>query len=132
MVRAARDAGLPCSVFLAPVLPGLTDSIEHLDDAIGQIAEAGATGVTTLALHLRPGAREWFFAWLEREHPELAPHYRRLYSRGSNADGEYRRQLAERVRPILRRYGLDLSERPARQADPGRASVAVSSQLTLL
>src|SRR3954462_1347922 len=47
------------------------------------IAEAGATGVTVLPLHLRPGAREWFTAWLAREHPALVPRYRALYGRGA-------------------------------------------------
>src|SRR3954465_3016998 len=61
VVRAAREAGLPCGVFLAPVLPWLTDSDEHLEEAISRLAAAGATGVTVVPLHLRPGAREWFF-----------------------------------------------------------------------
>src|SRR3954452_14395572 len=64
LVKAVTDAGLPCGVFLAPVLPGLTDSVEHLDAAIGAIGAAGASGVTVIPLHLRAGAREWFFTWL--------------------------------------------------------------------
>src|SRR4051812_25103882 len=44
VVRAAREAGLECGVFLAPVLPWLTDSAEQLDAAIGQVAAAGAGG----------------------------------------------------------------------------------------
>jgi len=106
LVRAAREAGLPTGVFLAPVLPWLTDSVEHLDDAIGQVAAAGAAGVTVIPLHLRPGAREWFFAWLQREHPERVADYRRLYARGSNAAPEYRRWLADRVRPLVLAHGL--------------------------
>ena len=57
LVRALADAGLPCGVMLAPVVPWLTDSEEALDRAIGAIAAAGATGVTAVPLHLRPGAR---------------------------------------------------------------------------
>jgi DNA repair photolyase len=106
-VRAARDAELPCGVFLAPVLPWLTDSDEHLDAAIGQVAAAGASGVTVIPLHLRPGAREWFFAWLEREHPELGPRYRRLYGRGAYVSKEYSRWLAARAGPLIRRHGLE-------------------------
>ena len=34
LVRAMRDAGLPCGVMLAPVLPWLTDTEEHLDKAL--------------------------------------------------------------------------------------------------
>ncbi|AYF98239.1 Rv2578c family radical SAM protein [Protaetiibacter intestinalis] len=106
-VRAVRDAGLPCSVFLMPVLPYLSDSREQLDRALERIAAAGATGVAYSALHLRPGAREWFAAWLVREHPELAPRYRELYGSGSYATKEYRRRLAARIRPLLRKHGLD-------------------------
>src|SRR3954453_22442984 len=61
-VRAIREAGLPCTVMLAPVLPWLTDGEEELDSAIAKVAQAGATAVTVLPLHLRPGAREWFMA----------------------------------------------------------------------
>ncbi|MCZ2811855.1 intein-containing Rv2578c family radical SAM protein [Modestobacter sp. VKM Ac-2979] len=107
LVRAITDAGLPCGVFLAPVLPGLTDRMEHLEAAIGAIAAAGATGVTVLPLHLRPGAREWFTAWLSREHPGLVGRYRQLYGRGAYVPAEYRSWLAGRVAPVLARYGLD-------------------------
>ncbi|TPX05209.1 radical SAM protein, partial [Schumannella luteola] len=116
-VRAVREAGLPCSVFLMPVLPHLTDSRDHLERAIGAIADAGATGVAYSALHLRPGAKEWFAAWLAREQPQLVPRYRELYGSGAYASKEYRRQLAARIRPLLRRYGL---ERP--RVDPATGS----------
>lgn len=106
LVRRLADAGLPCGVFIAPVLPGLTDSAQQLDDLLGAIAEAGATGVTVLALHLRPGAREWFAGWLKREHPSLVPGYRELYGNGSYADRRYRRRLAGLVEPLVRKHGL--------------------------
>ncbi|WP_369130876.1 intein-containing Rv2578c family radical SAM protein [Modestobacter roseus] len=107
LVRAITDAGLPCGVFLAPVLPGLTDQLDHLDAAIAAIADAGATGVTVLPLHLRPGAREWFTAWLAREHPTLVPRYRNLYGRGAYVPADYRTWLTKRVAPLLARHGLD-------------------------
>jgi DNA repair photolyase len=107
LVRAFADAGLPCGVFLAPVLPWLTDDEESLDAALGAIAASGATGVTVLALHLRPGAREWFLAWLSREHPELLPRYQQLYRRGAYVPAEYREELTKRVAPLLRQHGLD-------------------------
>jgi DNA repair photolyase len=107
LVRALADAGLPCGVFLAPVLPGLTDDEASLDAALGAIAAAGATGVTVIPLHLRPGAREWFMAWLRTAHPELVPRYERLYARRAYVPAEYRTWLAQRVAPLLARHGLD-------------------------
>jgi DNA repair photolyase len=107
LVRAITDAGLPCGVFLAPVLPGLTDTVEQLDTAIGAVASAGATGVTVIPLHLRPGAREWFMAWLAGAHPELMQRYQQLYSRRAYVPAEYRRWLSRRVAPLLAKHGLD-------------------------
>jgi DNA repair photolyase len=110
LVRKITEAGLPCGVFVAPVLPGLTDSVEQLDTLLAAIADTGATGATVLPLHLRPGAREWFAEWLAREHPELVPSYRQIYARGANADIRYRRWLGRRVGPLLRRHGLAPTE----------------------
>jgi DNA repair photolyase len=109
-VRAAADLGFRVTVFVMPILPWLTDSVEHLDDALAQIAASGAHRVVFGALHLRPGAREWFFQWLAREHPRLVPVYRRLYGGSSYASKEYRTWLARRVRPLIRRHGLDARE----------------------
>ncbi|GAA2079366.1 Rv2578c family radical SAM protein [Pseudolysinimonas kribbensis] len=106
-VRAATDAGFDVSVLVMPVLPYLTDSIAHLDRLLGMIEEAGATRVAYTALHLRPGAREWYLGWLGREHPELLPRYREMYGGGSYPPREYRAWLARRITPLLCAHGLD-------------------------
>ncbi|MGN6325856.1 Rv2578c family radical SAM protein [Pseudolysinimonas sp.] len=110
-VRAAADLGFDVSVLVMPVLPYLTDSIAHLDELLGMIAEAGATQVAYSALHLRPGAREWYFAWLGDAHPELLPRYREMYGRSAYAPKEYRTWLAARMRPLLRKHGLEREPR---------------------
>ena len=93
-------------MLVAPVLPYLTDTDEALDALLGRIAAAGAGSASVMALHLRPGAREWFLAMVERDHPSLLPAYRRLYARGSYAPAAYRDELARRVAPLLARHGL--------------------------
>ena len=106
-VTAVREHGLDCSVFLMPIIPYLTDTRAHLDEALRQAKEAGATSVLYSALHLKPGVKEWFYLWLEREHPELLPQYRRMYGRGTYAPQEYRRWLAGRIKPLIRAHGLE-------------------------
>jgi DNA repair photolyase len=135
-VEAVREAGLGCYVLLAPVLPWLTDDDESLDAALGAIAAAGATGVSAIALHLRPGARQWFLRWLGEHRPDLVPRYRRLYRGGSYADPRYRRWLAGRVARLVTRHGLDRGTGThrvawARQADDPAPS-PVAEQLSLL
>ena len=106
LIRAVRDAGLPCGVMVAPVLPWLTDSAEQLDELLGELADAGATGVTTLVLHLRPGVREWFMAWLAQERPDLVKRYEALYAHGVNASPSYRNAFEDKVRPLLDKHGF--------------------------
>jgi len=106
LIRRVRDAGLPCGVMVAPVLPFLTDSDDALDAVLTAVAAAGATGVTVLPLHLRPGAREWFLTWLAVEHPELVGAYRRLYRGGTYVDRAWSDDLAARVEPMRARLGL--------------------------
>ncbi len=106
-VRQAVERGFRVTVFLMPIMPWLTDSPEQLEHAVERIAASGATRVVFGALHLRPGAKEWFLAWIAREHPELEAGYRRFYDRSSSAPAAYRRQLGARLRPLLRRHGLD-------------------------
>lgn len=106
-VRAVRDAGLDCSVFMMPVLPHLTDTTAHLDAALAQIRASGATSVLYTALHLRPGTKQWFTQWLEREHPELVEKYRFMYyGTNSYAPKDYRMWLARRIKPLIAKHGL--------------------------
>ncbi|WP_147135935.1 Rv2578c family radical SAM protein [Stackebrandtia albiflava] len=100
------DAGVECGVLIAPVLPFLTDSDAQLRETVAACAEAGATSVTAITLHLRPGAREWYLAWLREAHPDLLPRYRRLYSGGSYAAASYRRRISDTVRELAERHGV--------------------------
>ncbi|MGO3022944.1 MAG: Rv2578c family radical SAM protein [Brevibacterium sp.] len=105
-VRAAAELGFDVTVFMMPIMPKLTDSRDHLESALRAIKDAGAARVVYGALHLRPGAREWFFEWLERNRPELLPRYRRMYAGSSYASKEYRRWLGDRINPLIDRYDL--------------------------
>ena len=63
------ERGLRCGVLMGPMLPYLSDSPAQLEATVRQIAAAGATRVTPIVLHLRPGAREWYLQWLREQHP---------------------------------------------------------------
>ncbi|MHA7987765.1 intein-containing Rv2578c family radical SAM protein [Rathayibacter sp. CAU 1779] len=109
-VRAVREHGLECAVFMMPILPFLTDSREHLDAALAAAKAAGASSVLYTALHLRPGVKEWFMLWLEREHPELVPKYRAMYGTQAYAPVDYRKWLAARMKPLIAKHRLRRGE----------------------
>jgi DNA repair photolyase len=102
-VKQLVAAGIPCGILMAPILPGISDSSEQLRAVVRAAADAGASHLTPLTLHLRPGVKEEFMPWLEEAYPELVPDYRRLY-RSSNAPKAVREEIANRVRAEKRRH----------------------------
>jgi DNA repair photolyase len=106
VVRRFSDAGFAVHVLMAPILPGITDTDESIENTVAAVAAAGAAGVSPITLHLRPGAREWYGDWLARTRPELVAFYRSLYGRGSYAPQAYQRELSARVALAARRHGV--------------------------
>ncbi len=111
-VRQLVAAGIPCGILMAPILPGISDSPEQLRAVVRAAADAGASHLTPLTLHLRPGVKEEFMPWLEATYPELVAGYRRLY-RGSNAPKAVREAIADRVRAEKRRHRVSSPSDPA-------------------
>jgi DNA repair photolyase len=106
MCATINSRGLRCGVLMGPVLPYLSDSPDQLDQTVRQIAKSGAVSVTPIVLHLRPGAREWYQAWLSQNHPELVDRYRRLYGTGAYARQEYQHAIATAVRELAAKHGV--------------------------
>ncbi|MBC2865274.1 Rv2578c family radical SAM protein [Streptomyces mexicanus] len=106
VVRALGEHGIGCGVLMAPVIPFLSDQPDRLRATVRAIAAAGATSVTPLTLHLRPGAREWFMTWLARHHPHLVPRYERLYADGAYAPTWYQRRITRQVHELAQEYGI--------------------------
>lgn len=109
-VRAIRDAGLDCTVFAAPLLPGLTDSAEQIDELFAALRDAGATNVLPTLLYLQPGVKELYLAWIDREHPHLSAGYRRIYVEGTRAEKGYADAFRARVRPAMLKHGFRLPD----------------------
>lgn len=106
LIRAVRDAGLPCGVMVAPVIPFLTDGSRQLEGLFDALADAGATSVTASPMHLRSSTKDWFLSWLAEAHPALVRRYRTLYGQGAYVTPEYQRWLRSRIDPLLVRHGF--------------------------
>lgn len=103
-VAELNAAGIPCGVLMAPILPGITDRPRMLREVVGAAIDAGATHVSPIMLHLRPGVREGFVEWLRGAYPDLVERYRDLYPR-SYAPASARRELRGRVDSLVRSLG---------------------------
>ena len=99
-------AGVPTGLYIAPVLPGITDGLAALDRLFGAARAAGAEYVMVSSLRLGPAARARFLPHLEQEFPRLAQRYRRRYASADSAPEEYRKALAGRVAALRVRHGF--------------------------
>ena len=100
------SAGIDAGVGMAPILPGLSDRPELLADVVREARAAGATGIWANLLYLRPGTREHFLTALERDWPELLPHYERIYDRSAYLPRRATEPVRDQVRALARSNGL--------------------------
>ena len=110
-VEKLNEAGVPCGVLMAPVLPDLSDRPEQLEAVVRACVDAGAQSISTVLLHLRPGVKDVFFSRLAESHPHLVPAYRRRYRDRSYAASADQQALNVIVRDLVRSHGGTAAER---------------------
>jgi DNA repair photolyase len=139
-VARLNEAGIPCGVMVAPVLPGISDSDEQLEQVVRAAIEAGAPHVSPILLHLRPKVKEVYMEWLADNYPHLVPKYEAMYHGSAYALPADRKSLSERTNALLRslarhrprsRAGQSHRGADARRMKSERARLE-SEQLSLL
>lgn len=71
-IERLREAGVPVSVLLAPVIPALTDM--EMESILQRASEAGAEAAHYILLRLPLEIRELFQEWLQQHYPLRAEH----------------------------------------------------------
>jgi DNA repair photolyase len=127
-VAELNRQGIPCGVLIAPLMPGINDSPEQVEEILELCGEAGAVNIGGICLHLRGEVRQIFMEWLASYRPDLVPRYERLYARGAYAPKAERDRLAALARPRGRMApGPDedpvTTPRPAPRKEPAQESL---------
>ena len=105
VMRRLAHAGIRCGVFLAPILPGITDATESLA-AVAAAAQAhGAASFGSAVLRLAPDVKAHYFGFVSETFPELLPRYERAYA-GTNIAADYQAAIERRLVRVRRRYGF--------------------------
>jgi DNA repair photolyase len=106
-VQRLKEAGIPAGIFMAPILPFLTDSSESLQELIQQASLHQADFM--MASFLRLSTREvkvWFFQNLQKYYPELVKPYSQLYGNAAHAPSSYREPIRKEIDALLEQFHL--------------------------
>jgi DNA repair photolyase len=104
-MRTLREAGVPAGVMMAPILPGLTDSVTSIEAVAAAAREHKAASFSATALRLAPHVKEFYLGFVADEYPDLLSRYQRAYP-GAYAPPEYRAKLDARIQRIRQQYGF--------------------------
>jgi len=117
-VHRLSAAGIAVGVGMAPILPGLSDRPEQLDEVVRAARAAGARTIWANVLHLRPGTREHFLEALARDWPEHVERYEQLFAERAYLPASVARPLQEHVRAAARATPVRHVASPARRQVP--------------
>jgi DNA repair photolyase len=134
-IRALHEGGVPVSVLVGPVIPGLND--REIPAILAASAAEGAQSASWVLLRLPRPVDDLFRRWLEAQYPERAKHVLgrirdtragqisdSTFGRRQRGTGEYAEQVAQLFAAAARRHGLDgdmpvLETRHFRKLDAG-------------
>jgi DNA repair photolyase len=126
VMRRLVEAGVRCSVFLAPILPGITDSAASIETVARAAKEHGATTLWSSPLRLVPLVKEHYYDFVKESFPDLLLRYQRAYAQ-SNVSRAYQAAIQARVDKIRAEYGFVQDER-SDKADEATIGVVAASQ----
>ncbi len=113
-IRRFSAAGLPCGVYLLPIVPFFSDEGGKIEESFAAFREAGASFVVTGGLTLKEGRqKDHFLTALRRRRPDVIPAYLDLYPAEAarpygEAVGDRDGTIAPRILAASERYRLPL------------------------
>lgn len=105
-VNRLRQAGLRTGILCCPLLPGITDSQQAIDEMARRAAAVDASFLAANPLFLKPCSRPTFLSFVREHFPSLMEDYTARFATADFAAPSYRRQIAERVNQACHRYNL--------------------------
>lgn len=103
-VARLNEAGVPSGVLMMPILPGLSDSPDQMEEVVAGAAAAGARFIAGSYLHLRGPLKQHYLDWVSDERPDLLDRYQRFYRRGAYAPVPARKRLGGLMNRIIDKH----------------------------
>jgi DNA repair photolyase len=104
-VHRLVDNGFHTGIFVAPILPFLTDRTEELDKLFSAAQQHQVQFATPSVLRLAPEVKSWYFQTVSQHYPELISKYIQMYRTGYPTP-IYIDALNKRVNFLMSKHGL--------------------------
>ena len=140
-IARLAEAGIPVTVMVAPIVPGLTD--HEIEPILAAAAGAGASGAGYVLLRLPLEIKDLFREWLAERFPNRAGRvisllqsmhagkdYRAEFGLRQRGSGPFADLIARRFHLARKRHGLDVAHLPLR-TDLFRPPDGAARQLAL-
>src|SRR5690606_3449268 len=106
-IQRLSEEGIYAGVFLAPILPYLTDNLEELTHLFKQAAAHHVQFVMPSFLRLSTSeVKVWFFRTLHEYYPKLVKPYSELYGSSRTAPISYRDPIRRHIDNLLQEFKL--------------------------
>jgi DNA repair photolyase len=106
-----KKAGIPCGVFLLPVIPFITDNYPMVDRAVSKAKEIGIDFIIFGGMTLKRGRQyDYFFNVLQNNYPGLVPEYDMIYQGGKYGEAipEYYKSISQVFNTIAGKYKIPM------------------------
>ncbi len=107
-VKQLVAEGIPAGIFLAPILPYLTDAPSELQRLIEVAANYNPEFIMSSFLRLStPEVKNWFFQTIQEAYPDLSDKYTHLFKHSAYVPRYYTEPVKKHIHSLLEQYGLN-------------------------
>lgn len=102
-------AGIKTRLFIMPVLPGITDPPDELEELVKTAADIGVSSVSADSLRIARGSEEYFYEFIKKNFLHLRPRYDWLYANGRRTmiSDAYKEALRNKMAQLRDKYGFE-------------------------
>ncbi|MFH1583952.1 MAG: radical SAM protein [Actinomycetota bacterium] len=104
-----KDKGIACGMFLLPVIPFITDTLELIEKSISKAKDVGLDFIIFGGMTLKEGKqKDYFFNVLKKYNPKLIKKYQDIYkeNKWGEATDEYYGLINSRFNKIATKYEI--------------------------
>ena len=110
-IRKFKQAGIPCGLFLMPVIPFITDTPEQIEKVFYKAKEIGVDYIIFSGMTLKDGRqKQYFLNVLKNHYPGLIAEYQHIFqpNEWGQATDEYYASIHQSFLPIAKKYQIPI------------------------